>query len=137
MYKTTRNVTLLSVGLGVSAVVGWLFLRETKRSPQAEVVVKSRLPESDALAEIPLPLDDSDDSGPDGAEPGDDDFTEIRGIGPSYAEALRAIGITRFEQLAQQTPDDLAGRLSQHVKLGAQRIQESDWIGQAAQKAKR
>jgi predicted flap endonuclease-1-like 5' DNA nuclease len=134
MYKTTRNVTLLSVGLGVSALVGWLFLREAKRSPQAEVVVKSHLPETDALAEIPLPLEDTD---LEATSPGEDDFTEIRGIGPSYAEALRAIGITRFEQLARQTPEELAERLSQHVKLGAQRIQESNWIGQAAQKARR
>ena len=135
MYNITRNATVLGVGLGISAFVGWLLMRESKRAPQPDTIIKSRLSESDEMSEIPLPLEDPEsDKNP--ASPGDD-LTEIRGIGPNYAHALHAIGVTRFDQLAQATADDLAERLAAHATISSQRIHESDWIGQAARKAQR
>jgi predicted flap endonuclease-1-like 5' DNA nuclease len=60
-----------------------------------------------------------------------DDLTIINGIGPRFAEALHAIGISRFAQLAEQDPDDLANQLADHVTVRAARIRDNDWIGQA------
>lgn len=137
MYKMARNATVLGVGLGISAFVGWLLMRESKRAPQPDVIVKSRLPETDEMPEIPLPLEELDsDAGATTAQ-GDDDLTNIRGIGPHYAQALHAIGVTRFDQLAHETPEALAERLAAHATISAQRIREYDWIGQAARKAQR
>lgn len=134
MQKTTRNATILGVGLSISAFVGWLFLREAKRSPQPDTIVRSRVAEPEPISEIPLPLEDTEDDEPPTLG---DDLTEIRGIGPLYAGALRAIGIHRFDQLAGETPDGLAGRLTPHVSVNPQRIRDDDWIGQAASKAQR
>ncbi len=135
MYKTTRNLTALGIGLGVSAIVGWLLLRENRRrDDDASVTVRSQRRQS-APAESPqivLPLEPIDEAG--GAE---DDLTQINDIGPRFAEALQAIGITRFDQLAQQTPEELAERLSTHTTVRAQRIREKDWVGQAAKLAQR
>ncbi|WP_119072958.1 helix-hairpin-helix domain-containing protein [Aggregatilinea lenta] len=134
MYKLTRSATVLGVGLSISAFVGWLLMRESKRAPESDTIVKSRMADPDEMSEIPLPLEeiDSDD---DAAVPSFDDLTEIRGIGPNYAQALHAIGITRFEQLAQETADTLAERLAAHATISSQRIRESDWIGQAVLRA--
>lgn len=135
MYKTTRNLTALGIGLGVSALVGWLLLRENKRrEDDTSVTVKSQRRQG-TPAETPqivLPLEPVDED----AETVDD-LTEINDIGPRFAEALQAIGITRFEQLARQSPDELAERLNAHTTVRAQRIREKDWIGQAARLAQR
>ncbi|RPI99654.1 MAG: DUF4332 domain-containing protein, partial [Chloroflexi bacterium] len=68
--------------------------------------------------------------------PAEDDLTQIDGIGRTFADALHAIGIRRFEQLAQQKPDDLAERLAAYTSVTAQRIRNKDWIGQAKRLAK-
>ncbi len=87
--------------------------------------------------EIVLPLDALNEDGIiiASSEPSDskDDLTRINDIGPRFAEALAALGITTFSQLAQQTPETLAERLADHVSVRAQRIRDKDWIGQAAQ----
>jgi predicted flap endonuclease-1-like 5' DNA nuclease len=142
MYKTARNLTVLGIGLGTSAVVGWLLLRESKRQDINDTVtVKSQRNAGDAEEmEIVLPLDELDDE--DGIllatseQPDEkDDLTKINDIGPRFAEALAALGITTFAQLAQETPDALAERLSAYVTVRAQRIRDKNWIGQAAQLA--
>jgi predicted flap endonuclease-1-like 5' DNA nuclease len=140
MHKTAQYLTALGLGLSVSAMVGWLLLRESKRSKEAPaVIVKSRNrdAEPDALPEIVLPLDELDeaaDTAPRSS--GDDDLTRIGDIGPRFAAALRTIGITRFAQLAQHTPETLAEQLAPHVTVTPQRIQNKNWIGQAAELAK-
>lgn len=58
-----------------------------------------------------------------------DALTEINGIGPAFEQALNAIGIFTFAQLAEQNPDDLANRLS--VRVTAERIRRDGWIEQA------
>lgn len=140
MYKTARNLTVLGIGLGTSAVVGWLLLRESKRQDINDTItVKSQRNVSNAEEmEIVLPLDELD--GEDdillatSEQPDDkDDLTKINDIGPRFAEALAALGITTFAQLAQETPEALAERLAAHVTVRAQRIRDKDWIGQAAQ----
>ena len=141
MHKTARNLTALGLGLSVSAIVGWLLLRESKRGRELpSVTVKSRSHDAglDDMPPIVLPLDaleDSDEEPPDGEQTGDDDLTQIKDIGPRFAAALRAIGITQFDQLAEQTPETLAELLTPHVTVRPRRIHDNNWIGQAAQKA--
>ena len=39
-------------------------------------------------------------------EPGDD-FCRMKGVGPKFADALHALGFTRFEQVAHLTPTEI------------------------------
>lgn len=145
MDKTVRNLTVFSLGLAVSAVVGWLLLKESKRDQDATSVTirsQSRASAPDEMPQIVLPMEPV--SGEEPARPAataapgtlqPDDLTLITGIGPRFAEALHAIGISRFAQLAEQDPDELADRLAAHVTIRAARIRDNDWIGQARNRA--
>lgn len=58
-------------------------------------------------------------------------LTELRGIGPKFAERLRAAGIDSLEALVRQTPD----RLRELVRARPfQRIDPADWIAQATER---
>lgn len=143
MVKTARNLTVLGIGLSVSAIVGWLLLRENKRAKDVtQVTIKSQSrANANELSQIviPIPSKDHDEPVPSGkataAQP--DDLTQITDIGPRFAEALAAAGITRFEQLAEQTPEALADLLAPHISVRSQRIRSRNWIGQAATLAQR
>ncbi|MBN1565875.1 MAG: hypothetical protein JXA10_18680 [Anaerolineae bacterium] len=140
MYKTARNIAVLGTGLGISAVVGWLFLREHRRNQadDAPVLIKSQL-RADAvdMPNIVLPLDAIEDIEQENPSttPAQDDLTQINDIGPRFAEALHAIGITNYALLAAQTPEILAEKLLPYVRVSAQRIQDKKWITQAAKLA--
>lgn len=139
MYKTARNLTVLGAGLGISAAIGWLLLREAKRDREApSVLIKSqhRSTEPADMPKILLPLDSLDEQEATLVTSGKDDLTAISDIGPRFAEALHRVGITGYAQLAEQTPETLAEKLSGLVTVRAQRIRAKDWIGQAAQLAK-
>lgn len=57
--------------------------------------------------------------------PGDtDDLTEIKGIGPKFAEQLLRLGIDSFEALAAADPDALAEQLDGPAAV-------ESWIGEA------
>jgi hypothetical protein len=60
-----------------------------------------------------------------------DDFTLVRGIGPSIAQRLHGAGIRTFAQLAAQSPDDIAALLANVAGVTAERIVKQNWIGQA------
>jgi hypothetical protein len=61
-----------------------------------------------------------------------DDFLKIKGIGQSIAQALIELNITRYEQIASLTPEQLAGLLHPRLtNVTAQRIAKDDWPGQA------
>lgn len=62
-----------------------------------------------------------------------DNLEAIKGIGPSFSEALYEIGICRFADLAQYTPQDLSKVLLEQagVRVPPERIETKDWIGQA------
>jgi predicted flap endonuclease-1-like 5' DNA nuclease len=142
MYKTVRNLTVLGIGLGVSAVVGWLLLKESKREKTPSgLAIRSftRTPEQEEIPQIVLPLENLEaeaTSAPDPSSESLDDLTRIRDVGPRFAEALHAIGINRFAQLAEQIPEELAARLAPQVRVRPQRIRDNDWIGQAARLAR-
>jgi predicted flap endonuclease-1-like 5' DNA nuclease len=140
MHKTARNLTALGVGLSISAVVGWLFLRGSRRDIEKKFVTirsKSHAPGPDEMPKIVLPLDSVDDRPAPMPDSREDDLTQIRDIGPRFAEALRTIGITRYTQLAEQTPEALAEHLAPYVNIRPDRIRSNDWIGQAARLAGR
>lgn len=60
---------------------------------------------------------------------GDDDLTELKGLGPKAAAALNEAGITRFTQIAGWSDEDVA---SWDAKInGRGRIVRDDWVGQA------
>ncbi len=134
MYKTVKHLTIFGIGLGASAVVGWLFLRE-KRSGRSITGEVRNVDESNSsqtpIPEIVLPLDAIDDKEPAPPDRTPDDLTRIKDIGPRFAEALRRAGISTFSELAQETPESLAERMSPYVSVRPQRIRDKDWIGQA------
>ena len=97
--KTARNLTVLGIGLGISAAVGWLLLKESKRAKEVtRLTIKSQIrsPEPENFPSIVLPLE-ALEARQDTAPTADtaDDQTKINDIGPRFAEALAANGITR------------------------------------------
>ena len=119
MFKTARNLIALGIGLGTSAVVGWLLLKESKRQQESGAVTVSshrRSGEEESPPAIKLPLETLEEAAPAPTEEEPDDFTQINGIGPRYAEAL-------------------AEALAPYVRVRAERISDKDWIGQAARLA--
>src|SRR5205085_9362692 len=62
-----------------------------------------------------------------------DDLKKIARIGQAYAKALYQIGIRRFADLAQYTPQELSQALLEQagVRVKAEKIASEDWIGQA------
>lgn len=85
-----------------------------RRISAAYRAARTRLRESDSSARTAMP----------------DDLRRIRGVGAAAEEALRAAGITRFEQLAALTPEALADA-SPRLATFAERMKRDDWIGQA------
>ncbi len=62
-----------------------------------------------------------------------DDLRIISGIGPRFTAALHEIGVHRFADLAQYTPEDLAAALVEQASLrvSPRLIDSQNWIGQA------
>lgn len=78
----------------------------------------------------------ADDPGNDGApmllaadatDP--DDLQQIKGIGPKIAGILKELGIQRFEQIAEWTPENVSW-VNAHLKFKG-RIEREEWIPQA------
>jgi len=65
----------------------------------------------------------------DGAAGGGDDLKRIRGIGVLIERRLNAMGITRYEQIAQWTAEDVE-RVSGKLEFKG-RIERENWIEQA------
>ena len=66
-----------------------------------------------------------------GPVPAADDLQLMKGVGPKLASLLAAEGITRFEQIAALTPDDLA-RLDAHLGAFKGRLVRDRIVQQAA-----
>ena len=62
-----------------------------------------------------------------------DHLASINGVGSTSADALYRIGLRRFADLAQYTPERLAQALREQagVKISPKRIAAENWIGQA------
>ncbi len=59
-----------------------------------------------------------------------DDLTRIKGLGPKLRDLLATLGVTRFEQIAGWTEEDI-DRIDAQLGRFEGRIQRDDWIGQA------
>jgi predicted flap endonuclease-1-like 5' DNA nuclease len=67
---------------------------------------------------------------PGGADSRVDDLTELKGVGPKVALALRAAGITSFAQIASWTDSDIA-EIAPKIKTAVNRIRNNEWVAQA------
>jgi len=70
-----------------------------------------------------MPAVKSSDDGPG------DDLQQIRGIGPKIAGILKELGIERFEQIADWTPENIDW-INAHLKFKG-RVEREQWIAQA------
>jgi predicted flap endonuclease-1-like 5' DNA nuclease len=66
----------------------------------------------------------------DGGTRASDDLSRIKGVGPKFADALRAIGFNRFDQLAQLTPNEIE-RLDERLGSFRGRIARDRVVEQA------
>ena len=72
----------------------------------------------------------------DGEQPPHDDLCRLKGVGPKFADALRALGFTRYEQIASLTPNEIE-RID--AQLGAFRgrltrdriVEQADYLARA------
>ncbi len=71
------------------------------------------------LAEAPPPATDEGD-----------DLTRIKGLGPKISTALRALGVTRYAEIAAWTEADVA-RIDAQLGAFAGRATRDNWIEQA------
>jgi len=68
--------------------------------------------------------------GTPGGNAGGDDLTRIKGLGPKLATMLRDQGITRFEQIAGWSDDDI-DRIDANLGRFKGRIRRDQWVEQA------
>ena len=59
-----------------------------------------------------------------------DDFCRMKGVGPKFADALHAIGFTRFEQVAHLTPTEI-GRIDAQLGVFSGRLTRDRIVEQA------
>ena len=59
-----------------------------------------------------------------------EELTRIKGVGPKFADALNGLGITRFEQLARLTPEEVE-RLDEQLGPFRGRLQRDRVVEQA------
>jgi predicted flap endonuclease-1-like 5' DNA nuclease len=124
MSKFVRAFGYFSLGLGISLIIGyWLKQEELRSRRLASQPPAGRNEIDDHIVLSNKTLDAADDLS--------DDLTRIRGIGPKIAEALAAIGITRYRQLALAQADDLLERLQEVRGINSDKV--TDWIKQAAE----
>ena len=64
-----------------------------------------------------------------------DNLRQIKGLGPKLSTTLEGLGITRFDQIAAWSADDVA-RVDAHLGTFKGRIERDNWIEQAAFLAK-
>ncbi len=126
MIRVMRNFWWLLLGVAVGMAVGYLLYRQQVASRTLPSAPQPRAP----LPRPSAPPPAQPEPGPRQPAPAaPDDLTRIRGIGPTYARALNALGVTTFAQLAEADPEALAAQID---RLSAERIRQEDWIGQAA-----
>ncbi|GAB4036143.1 hypothetical protein [Spirosoma gilvum] len=65
-----------------------------------------------------------------------DDLKDIVGVGPFLEKKLHAIGIYTFRQIANFNKEDI-DKVNDIIEFFPGRIERDDWVGQAAQLAKK
>lgn len=115
MRRTTKiGSILVGIGAGAAAVV-WL-IKDRLLGPETRPV---RPDEAPAFRVAPSDT-------PTVPEPGTDDLSEVKGIGPVYRARLEQAGISTFAAMVKAGPD----RVAEAAGVTADRA--ADWLSQAA-----
>jgi large subunit ribosomal protein L21 len=93
-----------------------------KADQQAKPTAAAEAPPAAPAAQETAPLF----AAPAGAA---DDLKKISGVGPALENKLNAAGITRFDQIAGFSADDIT-RVDEALRLGG-RMTRDDWVAQA------
>ncbi len=134
------------IAVVIGAIVGFLLFRPRQRvrlsddapvrphmaqaQPRRgnEIASEAATATSDVTSEIlDVRVHDEPAAGPGGL----DNFQRLKGVGPKFAQMLKARGFTRFEQLAHLTPEEI-DRLDAELGPFRGRIQRDRVVEQAA-----
>lgn len=134
----------LLAGIVVAAVVGFFASANLCRdsadtdftAPPAEPEPEARIAAEPAIQAEPQPVEATPAPAPEPApvqpvreSATPDDLKQIKGVGPKLEEKLNALGITRYDQIAAWTEQDVQ-RVDDQLNFRG-RITRDDWIGQA------
>ena len=122
-----RLLSLLTVAGAVAGAV-WYFRQQGEGQPApaaGEWAARPKLKAVPDPADVPAPPPAGGEAKP---APAGDDLTEIKGIGPKYAQKLNELGIASFEALAEADHETLANQFEP-------RAQVADWIAQAQERS--
>ena len=139
------NIWLIIIAIVVIAIIAFLLLRPRQRvqlgdsiplrphmidpKPEAEgrgLDGEAAAAASDVVGEIiRAPVHEALAGGEEG-----DEFTQLKGVGPKFADALHAQGIHRFEQLSKLTPVEIE-RLDSQLGPFRGRLQRDRVVEQA------
>lgn len=159
MDQTTLILILLGAVL-IAVSVWWLIGSASKRSPEAKTLDGREKeispiitgpaaapidvpPAIDAMpaepAPEPVPAPTAPAARPIAVEPPPtpvadgppDELTRMKGVGPKVATLLNGLGVTRFDQIAAWTDEDVA-RVDAQLGAFKGRVQRDQWIEQAS-----
>lgn len=111
---TKIGSVLVGIGAGAAAVV-WV-IKDRLLGPESKPMGPEEAP---AFRVAPADT-------PSEPEAGDDDLSEVKGIGPVYRGRLEQAGITTFAALVDAGPD----RVAEAAEVTVERA--TDWLAQAA-----
>ncbi len=142
-----QNWVLLVLGVAVALVaLWWLLGSSSSRSPEATTrdgIEQEISPVIAGPAAMPFDVPPPVDAIPVAAEPEAlvqpaqplpagpaDELTRMKGVGPKVASMLSAMGITRYDQIAAWSDDDVA-RIDAQLGTFKGRITRDQWVEQA------
>jgi predicted flap endonuclease-1-like 5' DNA nuclease len=138
MTRFLKPRALYLAGLGLLAVATVDLMRRLRRSDGGEAPATPAAPTAPRTATAPAAkpqtalqtVPDAPTKAVVKAEPqtkavGGDDLTQIKGIGPTYAQRLKDAGLTTYTDIANATADQLRDIAR------ATRADPADWISQA------
>ncbi len=156
MLKLLKRIFAFLGATGTSVIFGWwLSQRRQQKELPAPPQPRPLMPPEAPEPKITLPPEAFEDLAPENVEPAVeelpptsleeetiegviveaaevpvDDLTMIKGIGPKFSEALAAIGISHFDELAGADAQDVKNRLGKPVSLP----QVKTWIEAARER---
>ncbi|WP_368039532.1 helix-hairpin-helix domain-containing protein [Sphingomonas sp. ID1715] len=148
-----QNWILLVLGAAVALVaLWWLIGSSASRSPEATTrdgVEQEISPVITGPATAPIDVPPPVDAVPPTAEPEilpepealvqpihaiaagpPDELTRMKGVGPKVAALLNGLGVTRYDQIASWSDDDIA-RIDAQLGAFKGRITRDQWVEQA------
>jgi predicted flap endonuclease-1-like 5' DNA nuclease len=142
----TTYLPLILIALAVLAVAIWALLRTNRKARviedgSAPALGRDVLDEGAAPAARNQALIDAPRAAQSAPAPtpapaplptsaSGDDLTRIKGLGPKIAALLAELGVTRFDQIAAWSPQDIE-RIDAQLGRFAGRITRDQWVEQA------